>query len=36
MNAWAMSQFLPYDQNRKDKNVQLEDILNTPVDSDSG
>ena len=31
-----MSPPLPYDQIRFDKNVKLEDILNTPDDSDFG
>ena len=31
-----MSQALPYDEIRFDKNVKLEDILNTPDDSDIG
>ena len=31
-----MSDYLPYDEIRFDKNVQLEDILNTPDDSDIG
>ena len=32
----SMSQMLPYDENKFDKNVKLEDILNTPDDSDIG
>ena len=31
-----MSEYLPYDEIKFDKNVKLEDILNTPDDSDSG
>ena len=45
--GWAMSKSLPYDQIKfirgasvsqrdRDKNVKLEDILNTPDDSDIG
>ena len=30
----SMSEPLPYDENKFDKNVKLEDILNTPDDSD--
>ena len=32
----SMSQPLPFDENKFDKNVQSEDILNTPDDSDIG
>ena len=32
----SMSQSLPYDEIKFDKNVKLEDILNTPDDSDIG
>ena len=32
----SMSQPLPYDKIEFDKNVKLEDILNTPDDSDIG
>ena len=32
----SMSQPLPYDETKFDKNVKLEDILNTPDDSDIG
>ena len=32
----SMSQSLPYDEIKFDKNVKLEDILNTPDDSDNG
>ena len=32
----SMSQMLPYDEIKFDNNVKLEDILNTPVDSDIG
>ena len=31
-----MSQILPYDEIKFDNNVKLEDILNTPNDSDIG
>ena len=34
--AHSMSQYLPYDENRFDINVKLEDILNTPDDNDIG
>ena len=32
----SMSEPLPYDEIKFDKNVKLEDILNTPGDSDIG
>ena len=32
----AMSEYLPYDKIKFDRNVTLEDILNTPDDSDIG
>ena len=32
----SLSQMLPYDEIKFDKNVKLEDILNTPDDSDVG
>ena len=32
----SMSQLLPYDEIKFDKSVKLEDILNTPVDRDTG
>ena len=32
----SMSQFLPYDEMKFDGNITLEDILNTPDDSDTG
>ena len=32
----SMSQSLPYDENKFDRNVKLEDILNTSDDSDIG
>ena len=32
----SMSQYLPYDEIKFDQNVELEDILNTPDDSDIG
>ena len=31
-----MSEYLPYDEIKTDKNVKLEDKLNTPDDSDIG
>ena len=31
-----MSEYLPYDEIKFDNNVKLEDILNTPEDSDIG
>ena len=34
--GWAMSENLPYDEIKFDKNVKLEDISNTPDDSDIG
>ena len=34
--GWARSEYLPYDENNFDINVKLEDILNTPDDSDIG
>ena len=34
--GWAMSQYLPYDDIKFDKNVKLEEILNTPDDSEIG
>ena len=34
--GWAMSESLPYDEIKFDQNVNLEDILNTPDDSDIG
>ena len=34
--GWAMSEFLPNDEIRFDKNVKLDDILNTSDDSDIG
>ena len=34
--GWAMSEYLPYDENKFDNNVKLEDILNTPDDNDIG
>ena len=32
----SMSQYLPYDEIKFDNNFKLEDILNTPIDSDIG
>ena len=34
--GWALSEYLPYDEIKFDRNVKLEDILNTPDDSDIG
>ena len=34
--GWAMSQYLPYDNIKFDNKVKLEDILNTPDDSQIG
>ena len=34
--GWAMSEPLPYDEIKFDDNVNLEDILNTPDNSDIG
>ena len=34
--VWAMSKYLPYDEIKFDNNVKLENILNTPDDSDIG
>ena len=34
--GWAMSECLPYDEINFNTNVLLEDILNTPADSDLG
>ena len=34
--GWAMSQPLPYDEIKFDNNVKVENILNTPDDSDIG
>ena len=34
--GWAMSEYLPYDEIKLDNNAELEDILNTPDDSDIG
>ena len=34
LNGWAMSEPLPYDEIEFDNNVELEDILNNPDDSD--
>ena len=31
-----MSEFLPYDGNKFDKNINLQYVLNTPNDSDTG
>ena len=33
---WAMSESIPYDEIKLDTNIELEDILNTPDDSDIG
>ena len=34
--GWSMSESLLYDENKFEKNVKLEGILNTPDDSDIG
>ena len=34
--GWAMSEYLPYDETKCERNVKLEGILNTPDDSDIG
>ena len=34
--GWAMSEYLPYHEIKFDRNVILEDIINTPGDSDIG
>ena len=34
--GWAMSEYLLYDEIKFDNNVKLEDILNTPDDSEKG
>ena len=34
--GYSMSQLLPYDEIRFDKSVELEELLNTPVDNDIG
>ena len=34
--GWAMSEYLPYDENKFDTNVKSKDILKTPDDSDNG
>ena len=34
--GWAMSEYLPYDENKFDRIVKLEDIIKTPDDSDNG
>ena len=34
--GWAMSEYLPHDEIKFDNNVELEDILITPDDSDIG
>ena len=34
--GWAMSQPLPYNEIRFDRNIRLEDILNTPDDNNVG
>ena len=34
--GWAMSEYLPYDEIKFDRIVKLEDIINTPDDSDIG
>ena len=34
--GWAMSEYLPYDEIKIDRNVKLEELLNTPDHSDIG
>ena len=34
--GWAMSEYLPYDECKFDRNVKYEEFLNTPDDSDIG
>ena len=34
--GWAMSEYLPYEEVKFDRNVKLEEFLNTPHDSDIG
>ena len=34
--GWAMSEYLPSDEIKLDRNVELKDILNTPDDSNIG
>ena len=34
--GWAMSEYLPWDEYKLDRTVKLEDLLNTPDDSDIG
>ena len=34
--GWAMSEYIPYDEIKFDRNDKLEDILNTPDDSNIG
>ena len=34
--GWAMSEYLPYDEVKFDRDVKLKDFLNTPDDSDIG
>ena len=36
LHGWAMSEYIPYGEINFDRNVKLEDILNTPDDSDIG
>ena len=36
LNGWAMSEFLPYDEVKFDRNVKLKNLLNTPDVSDTG
>ena len=32
--GWTVSELLPYDESKFDRNVKLEDIINSPDDSD--
>ena len=36
LHGWAVSEYLPYDENEFDRNVKLEDTLKTPDDSNIG
>ena len=36
LHGWAMSEYLPYDEIKIDRDVKSEEVLNTPDDSDIG
>ena len=36
MYGWALSQCLPYDESKIDKDMEIGDRINTPEDSDMG